>query len=281
MITRRKFLATSAMGLWLPTMFGANPIITRRVVLSRIESVPDMLWQTTKVGLFNPTITKTGLPVEWDYGDGSARELTNAPSHTYSVVGIKIVKVFIRDSLKSVTQIQAPSLGVINATGLDSFSSLTFLYFQSNLITGTLPNIRLLPKLVQYAMGGCLFTQSFPSFSSCPSLLYYDCWSNPNMTGTIAIDNSVFINLRAYTCAISNYSASTIPLTTINFDVHNNAIVQSAVDQIAADFATRINERPLAGTLNTGGTRNAEASAAGIENYNLVAAHGTWVVTHN
>lgn len=280
-LPRRQFLKRGplflAVGLVFPAIVRAVP---RRVILTNV-STPNMLWQTTKVGTFNPTVTKTGLSVEWDFGDGSAKELTNAPSHTYAATGIKNVGIRLRDAAKKITGIDFSNLSLVNSCpGLSEFVSLTAIKIGgSNSLKSGLPNPRNFLELGHYNCSYNLFAGIHPDFTL-NSVLVYIRTNSCLFTGTLKTltPNTILLSVVANSELISGYTASTISLTCTDFQVQNNQLPESAVDQIAADFATNIASRPATGTLNVGGTGNAAPSST--TNFDLVAAHG-WTCTHN
>lgn len=82
--------------------------------------------------------------------------------------------------------------------------------------------------------------------------------------------------------ALTGYAASVIATTVTTFNASNNALSQSAVDQILADFATNIVARPSVGSILLNGGTNAYPSAAGLASKALILAiHPGWTVTHN
>lgn len=81
--------------------------------------------------------------------------------------------------------------------------------------------------------------------------------------------------------ALAGYAASTIAASCVNFQVHNNLLPQSAVDQIMADFLVGASGRPAAGAISLGGSGNAPLSAAGLASKAaFLAIQPAWVITH-
>jgi hypothetical protein len=104
------------------------------------------------------------------------------------------------------------------------------------------------------------------------------------MSGTIPsfTANVALVLFVGYTNAFTGYTASTIAATCVDFQVNNNLLPESAVDQILADFETGVAGRPAAGTISLGGTGNAAPSAAGLASKAaILAAKPGWTITHN
>jgi hypothetical protein len=266
MITRRKFLATTASGLMVPALYGAGPVILRRT-MSPVVAPPDMLWQTTRVtpAVFNPTITKTGLAVTWDYGDGTARDTTNTPSHTYANAGTKNVGIYLNDAASKVTQFYCNSQNMVGAIpAINAFTALVTFNCYINQLTGSIPSLTANTALVTFYCSMNQLTGSIPSLTANTALVTFNCSTNQ----------------------ISGYTASTLATTLNNFQAHNNLLTQTAVSQILADFVTNLAARPASGTINLGGTGNAAPSAQGLLDKAAIIQHGvdlggTWAVTTN
>lgn len=159
-----------------------------------------------------------------------------------------------------------------------------------------LPKIEKLIGVGNFACGGCGVIGELPllditntSLTSCPvvgrlSLGPHIRTINARLTLIEHITSlSGALELRSVLAdgaRIHTYEPSVIGPLCASFEIHNNLLPQSAVDQIIQDFHTNLSNRPTTGTLNVGGPGNAAPSAWAKTLAQEIRDHG-WTVTHN
>ena len=203
--------------------------------------------------------------------------------------------------------------GNIFTGALPSFAACTALVtFKSGSgFSGSLPLFAACTQLVTFHCDNASFSGSLPSFSACTQLVTFAANSNsfsgslPSFAACIHLAH-LTINNNSFSGTIPSFAACTelielffgTPTLSNNFsDVvagsfatqksladawfNRNALVQSAVDQILADFVASLS---IPGRVHctvdlTGGT-NSTPSAAGLASKALLVAAG-WTVTNN
>lgn len=187
---------------------------------------------------------------------------------------------------------------VVNCPGLSSIIA------RNNQLTGNLPDFSILPDLFHVELDSNQFTGNVPSLSNCPLLSVLRLAVNtlsgslPSLSNCPALDNLYITNsglsgvlpsftnnviLRSVQVDSNNftgYTASTIALTCVTFLAQNNALPVASINQILADFAANIANRPTVGTLNLSGGTNAAPTGQGLIDRAAIIARG-WTVTTN
>jgi len=89
---------------------------------------------------FNPSITKTGATLLWDFGDGSNVE-KNSVSHVYSLTGEKIITVVSTDGVTGITGFTASKNALAGSipAELGNLTNLTSLSLHTNQLSGSIP----------------------------------------------------------------------------------------------------------------------------------------------
>jgi hypothetical protein len=117
----------------------------------------------------------------------------------------------------------------------------------------------------------------------CAKLEYISGYSN-GLTGSVPnfTDCTSLVEVNLSHNGLTAYSAATLPLSLVAFDVHDNLLAEADVDQILADFETNIASRPAVGIVLLNGTGNSTPSAAGLASRTaILTARPLWLVAIN
>lgn len=187
---------------------------------------------------------------------------------------------------------------------LINMPSLITLYCIGNSFTGSLPNPSPCPLLESYSFDDSDFTGSIPDWSSNTSLVQIRIahlslsGTLPSLSNLTALDelyatgcgisgiipsltlNVVLRSIKIDSNALSDYTPSVIALTLIQFWAAGNALPESAVNQILADFATNLDGRPSSGEITLDGGTNAAPTGQGLIDKAAIILHG-WTCTTN
>lgn len=238
------------------------------------------------------TIRVTNGKAYWiDWGDNYITSHTGngadqVVAHTYTVAGLYCV-TFAVDSPTDLLRFQLNSNGLIGSIpSITTNTALTTFSVHTNQLTGSIPSITTNTVLTNFYVGTNQLTGSIPSLSGNPLLGNFGCYSN-QITGSIPSlsDNPALWNFSVYsnqltgsipsltanvalqnfycwTNQLTGYTASTLAVTVVDFQVQDNALSLAAVDQILSDFTDNAAARPLTGTINLSGGTNAVPTPA-------------------
>lgn len=276
--------------------------------------IPDPFWTVTTTDTTqNWTMRLTsGAVYVFDWGDGQQTWHTGtgadqAIAHTYASAGTYSIKLYAQPSnILRLTNSSNSLSGTLE--DLEQCVSQDLLYAFSNNLSGTIPSLTKFPAMKWFNVSVNAFTGTLPvTLAGSPLLSYFIVTTNPGVGGTMPITSgnpaltlllcsslnlsgsikSITNNtaLSSLQCAANNltaYEASVISTTCIDFQAQSNALTQSAVDQILADFETNVAARPAAGTIVLNGGTNAAPSAAGLASKAaILLAKPGWTILNN
>jgi len=133
---------------------------------------------------------------------------------------------------------------------------LRYLFGNTNGLTGTMQPMSAV-SLGSLQVSANSFTGTIPSLTTLSSLSVIYLFSN----------------------GFTGYTPSSIASSLVNFLANNNALTQTAVDQILTDFTTGAGARPAAGTINLSGGTNAAPTPAVLAA--CVSALPGWTISTN
>jgi len=192
--------------------------------------------------------------------------------------------------------------GLTSVTGYENNSNIELVLISQNNLTGSIPDLSVLPNLSRCYFMVNQFTGPFPNVNGLSNLSVINCGDNqltgeiPDITtfGLTSLTRwNIYSNnftgeltgfsgtpsLQWILCNNNNFTGFTGPLpsTISQIRAYNNNFTQTAVDNIlqAAVDAGGSNR-----ALNVGGSGNSAPSAAGITNKNTLLGRG-WSVTTN
>ena len=167
---------------------------------------------------------------------------------------------------------------------LPSFAACTglfYCYLNQNSFSGTLPSFAACTGLLEFRCNNNGFSGNLPSFNSCPHLVLFDC-GQCNFSGTLP-DFSGCVALQSFQAWINNFNQVTAGSFATQASMYfcrlaYNALVQSAVDQVLADFVTSLSlPGRVACEVHLEG--NTAPSSAGYANKAILNAVSGWAVT--
>lgn len=211
------------------------------------------------------TRVTAGINYWFEWGDGNfdafvGTGANQAPAHNYTAAGNYAVRIMI-DDRATIARLSGGANGLRGMAPIaPGLTAIRELRFATNYISGGPPDTSACASLAELTLNGNALSGTIPSFTL----------------------NVALAQVYLYDNAFTDYTASTIAATCVDFRVHNNLLHQSAIDQILADFETGVAGRPAAGNIALGGTGNAAPSAAGLASKAaILAAKPAWTITHN
>lgn len=131
--------------------FDEMRIQNRYIYDTAITIYPTFRVETSGADTFDPVITTSSGTATWQYGDGSADEVTNSVSHAIAGAQKMLVRLTNLAPAKILTldSINDKLSGDIWSLGIDVMSALTNLFLSNNNLDGDLSSWRILPSLTQ------------------------------------------------------------------------------------------------------------------------------------
>ncbi|MBW2733977.1 MAG: hypothetical protein JRH20_16435 [Deltaproteobacteria bacterium] len=197
---------------------------------------------------FQMFVSKTGEELTWHLGDGSNPVTGNSFTHTYSLVGEKVVHAVSTDGVQGITEIDAGWIDLVGPVppGLGTITNLTYLGLDFNGLSGSIPaELGNLTNLEYLYLGVNGLSGSIPTeLGNMTSLK--DVWLGRNqLSGTIPRELGSLTNLTDLALEVNALSGS-IPkeignLTSLrNLRLYNNQLSGAEPGAIGGLVALRI-----------------------------------------
>jgi hypothetical protein len=152
---------------------------------------------------FNPTITKSGTTATWNYGDGSALDVTNSPSHVYSVPKEKTGYIEV-DSFANVSGLSMIDDDINDILDLTDLIAITTVEIEDNLVLDGILNpthniatvkysVKNSPLITSLDVSGLTKLGAIFSFNDCTALT----------TVTNGVSNELFTEYNGWDCDLT------------------------------------------------------------------------------